>query len=105
MFRKMMAVLVMTSPTAPLLAQDIAPIISPGQAAEGIFNRSRMEEQARRQREDRTAEQVAKPAALTPQDIARQKRFCNNRPALRQKYGADDARIQKLDSLCEASGY
>ncbi|KMS55465.1 hypothetical protein V474_16945 [Novosphingobium barchaimii LL02] len=104
MFRRMMAVLVMTAPTAPLAAQDIAPIISPGQAAEGIFNRSRMEEQARRQREGKAA-QVARPAALTRQDIARQKRFCDNRPALREKYGSDDARILKLDSLCAAAGY
>lgn len=104
MFRRMMALLVMTAPAAPLAAQDIAPIISPGQAAEGIFNRSRMEEQARRQRERQTA-QAARPAALTPQDIARQKRFCDNRPALREKYGAADARMLKLDSLCETAGY
>jgi len=104
MFRRMMALLVMTAPAVPLAAQDIAPIISPGQAAEGIFNRSRMEEQARRQRERQTA-QAARPAAMTPQDIARQKRFCDNRPALREKYGADDARMLKLDSLCETAGY
>ncbi|MFT4054652.1 MAG: hypothetical protein QM681_09115 [Novosphingobium sp.] len=93
----------------PVMAQDIIPIISPGQAAEGVFNRARMEEQARRQRE-KGAEQTAssdapsdgRPAPGTPEF---QKQACDNRPIYRRQYGEDDPQVQKLEALCKASGY
>ncbi|PNU02709.1 hypothetical protein [Novosphingobium guangzhouense] len=94
---------------APVVAQDIVPIISPGQAAEGVFNRSRMEEQARRQRKDlaqstpsEASSDTARPAPGTPEF---QKQACDNRPIYRRQYGEDHPQVQKLEEMCKASGY
>lgn len=94
----------------PVAAQDIVPIISPGQAAEGVFNRARMEEQSRRQREKDTGQATSpsdapadvRPAPGTPEF---QKQACDNRPIYRRQYGEDHPQVQKLEALCKASGY
>ncbi|GLK46069.1 MULTISPECIES: hypothetical protein [Novosphingobium] len=93
----------------PVAAQDIVPIISPGQAAEGVFNRARMEEQARRQREKDAGQEASsdtpsdsRPAPGTPEF---QKQACDNRPIYRRQYGEDHPQVQKLEALCKASGY
>jgi len=102
MFRKTMAVLALTiSAAAPLAAQDIVPLISPGQAAEGVFQRSKMEAEARRQREAEAAEARDAEADIA----ARQKQACDNRPAYRRQYGADHPKMQKLDAFCKEAGY
>ena len=51
MFRTVIIALALVAPVGVATAQDIAPVISPGQAAEGIFHRSVAEGQARRIRE------------------------------------------------------
>lgn len=80
-------------PGSAATAQDIAPVISPGQAAEGIYHRSVAQGLARRIREGRSGA------------TAQQARACASRPALRAKYGADHPKILKLESLCEQAGY
>lgn len=94
-------------------AQDIAPVISPGQAAEGIFHRSVAEGQARRIREGRGSSSSSAPCAtclgsraypVLPGTTPAQARACYSRPGLRAK-GGNDAQLQKLESLCEQAGY
>jgi hypothetical protein len=79
-------------------AQDIAPVITPGQAAEGIYHRSMMEAQARRDR----ARQNAAPPRGTPEF---QRQACANRPIYRKQYGADHPQVLKLEALCAKAGY
>lgn len=106
MVRKTVATLALALLAAPVAAQDIIPLISPGQAAEGVFYRSRMEAEARRQREKADdpapAASEGRPAPGTPEY---QKQACDNRPIYRRQYGEDHPQVQKLEELCKASGY
>ncbi|MEC3912564.1 hypothetical protein U5A82_19425 [Sphingobium sp. CR2-8] len=102
MYRTALFVLALALP-ASATAQDIAPVISPGQAAEGIFHRSVAEGQARRIREGRST--GSSGYAVRPGTTAQQARACYSRPNLRAKYGADHPKVLKLDSLCEQAGY
>ncbi|MGF7156510.1 hypothetical protein [Novosphingobium gossypii] len=98
---------------APVAAQTIIPIISPGQAAEGIFSRSRSETDARRPREGDSSAQPDAGASPTPMASAHpepgtpefHKQACDNRPVYRRQYGEDDPQVQKLEAMCKASGY
>ncbi|WP_232493581.1 hypothetical protein [Novosphingobium kaempferiae] len=106
MVRKTVAPLALALFATPAVAQDIIPLISPGQAAEGVFYRSRMDAEARRQRE-RVADPApqaseGRPAPGTPEY---QKQACENRPIYRRQYGEDHPQVQKLEELCKASGY
>lgn len=102
MYRTALFVLALALPTIAT-AQDIAPVISPGQAAEGIFHRSVAEGQARRIREGRSTSSSGH--AVRPGTTAQQARACYSRPNLRAKYGADDPKVLKLESLCKQAGY
>jgi hypothetical protein len=112
MVRKTVAALalpvgVLTFPIAPVVAQDIVPIISPGLAAEGIFQRSRSDAEARRQRDkdDASSQAPAQPQARPSPGPAEYQKACDNRPLYRKQYGDDDPRIQKLEDLCKEAGY
>lgn len=102
MLRTAIIALVFLLPAASVAAQDIAPVISPSQAAEGAFHRSRMGAQAKAMRD----RQVTRNAA-TPQSgsTAFQRQACANRPLYRKQYGADHPQVQKLESLCAQAGY
>ena len=78
-------------------AQDIAPVISPSQVAEGLYYRSMMEEQARRD-----AGKAARPA---PGTRASQQRACANLPTFRKQHGADHPQVRKLEGLCAQAGF
>ncbi len=101
MYRTPLIALALLLPAGTALAQDIAPVISPGQAAEGIYHRSVAEGQARRIREGRSSG----ANGVRPGGTAQQARACASRPGLRAKYGADHPKILKLDSLCAQAGY
>ncbi|MBW6531760.1 hypothetical protein KZ820_13530 [Sphingomonas sp. RRHST34] len=88
--------LTLLSPAAA--AQDVAPVISPSQAAEGAFHRSRMGAQAEAMR--RRGARAPRPGS--PEF---QRKACANRPAFRRRYGADDPRLRQLESLCAGAGY
>ncbi|MEE4454484.1 hypothetical protein [Novosphingobium resinovorum] len=109
MVPKTVAPLALAILAAPAAAQDIVPIISPGQAAEGIFQRSRMEAETRRQHgKEAEPAQVASAAPDTrpaPGSPEFQKQACDNRPLYRKQYGEDHPQVQKLEALCKASGY
>lgn len=96
----------------PVAAQEIIPIISPGQAAEGIFSRSRSDADARRSRDGDNGQPEGSGAPTTsasahpePGTPEFQKRACDNRPIYRRQYGEDDPQVQKLEAMCKASGY
>lgn len=109
MIRKMMTALTLAVPAMPSAAQEIVPIISPGQAAEGLFQRSRMEAEARRQREadarDAQATETEGSARPAPGSPEARKQVCDNRPLYRKQYGADHPKIVKLEELCKEAGY
>lgn len=90
---------------APAAAQEIVPIISPGQAAEGVFYRSQMAAQARRQREEGAAASGSNESRPAPGSAELQKQACDNRPLYRRQYGEDHPQVQKLEDLCKAAGY
>lgn len=99
-------------PPGSISAQDIAPVISPGQAADGIYRRSVAERQARRIREGRTSSSTpcadclgSKAYPILPGTTAGQARACYSLPSLRKKYNADDPKLQHLQSLCKQAGY
>ncbi|MFC0204452.1 hypothetical protein [Novosphingobium soli] len=97
MVRKTTAALVLMLPAVPAPAQDIVPIISPGQAAEGVFHRSRSEAGGNRARQ-----RPAKPLAGT---LQARKRACDDRADYRRHYGADHPQVLKLEALCREAGY
>jgi hypothetical protein len=80
-------------------AQDIAPVISPGQAAEGAFHRSRMGAKAVRQRQARA--QAASPSVVRE----RQRQSCASLPRFRRQYGAQHPQVLKLQELCARHGF
>ncbi|RIA46255.1 hypothetical protein DFR49_0788 [Hephaestia caeni] len=86
----------------PTTAQDIAPVISPGQAAEGIFYRSRIEAEAKRAAERQASREEASPAPGTP---AFQRKVCADRPTYRRQHGADHPKVRQLEALCAKAGY
>lgn len=100
MTRTALAALAFLLPTAAA-AQGVAPVITPGQAAEGIFARSVAEGQARKLRE----RQGGSNAAIRPNSRAFQARACANRPMFRRQYGADHPKVQELERLCTKAGY
>jgi hypothetical protein len=92
------AVIALACLAIPAAAQDVAPAISPSQAAEGAFHRSRMGAQAEAiRRHQRVAPRPGTPAF--------QRQACANRARFRREVGADDPRLRKLESLCSAAGY
>lgn len=78
-------------------AQDIAPVITPGQVAEGQYYRSRMGTQAKA----KSGGTRARPPATRD----RQQQICASRPFFREKMGANDPQVMKLDSLCARAGF
>lgn len=82
-------------PTGAAMAQDMAPVLGPGEMAEGIYARQRMGGYGKQPRSARSATGTT----------ARQRQACANLPNFRQQYGADNPKVQKLTSLCEAAGY
>ncbi|MAP43970.1 MAG: hypothetical protein CMN62_01610, partial [Sphingobium sp.] len=87
MFRTVIIALALVAPVSVATAQDIAPVISPGQAAEGIFHRSVAEGQARRIREGRSSANAAPTAG--------QRRACASLPRFRAELGANEPRVRK----------
>ncbi|MBU0932736.1 MAG: hypothetical protein KJ585_12155 [Alphaproteobacteria bacterium] len=79
------------------VAQDVAPVITPGQVAEGQYYRSRMGTQAKA----KSGATRARP----PVTRARQQQICASRPSFREKMGASDPQVLKLDSLCAKAGF
>jgi hypothetical protein len=102
MFRTVLLALAIALPAGAAMAQDIAPVISPGQAAEGIFHRSVAEGQATRIREGRSG---SGGYAVRPGTTPGQAKACASRPNLRARYGADHPKILKLEQLCTQAGY
>ena len=96
MFRTVIIALALVAPVGVATAQDIAPVISPGQAAEGIFHRSVAEGQARRIREGRSSANAAPTAG--------QRRACASLPRFRAELGANEPRVRKLEGLCAGVG-
>ena len=98
MFRTVIIALALVAPVGVATAQDIAPVISPGQAAEGIFHRSVAEGQARRIREGRSSANAAPTAG--------QRRACASLPLprFRAELGANEPRVRKLKGLCAGVG-
>ncbi|EAT08784.1 hypothetical protein NYF14_05770 [Sphingobium sp. 10 DY56-G10] len=96
MFRTVIIALALVAPVGVATAQDIAPVISPGQAAEGIFHRSVAEGQARRIREGRSSANAAPTAG--------QRRACASLPRFRAELGANEPRVRKLEGLCAGAG-
>ena len=96
MFRTVIIALALVAPVGVATAQDIAPVISPGQAAEGIFHRSVAEGQARRIREGRSSANAAPTAG--------QRRACASLPRFRAELGANEPRVRKLKGLCAGVG-
>jgi hypothetical protein len=96
MFRTVITALALVAPFGVATAQDIAPVISPGQAAEGIFHRSVAEGQARRIREGRSSANAAPTAG--------QRRACASLPRFRAELGANEPRVRKLEGLCAGAG-
>ncbi|WP_300114385.1 hypothetical protein [Sphingobium sp.] len=96
MFRTVIIALALVAPVSVATAQDIAPVISPGQAAEGIFHRSVAEGQARRIREGRSSANAAPTAG--------QRRACASLPRFRAELGANEPRVRKLEGLCAGAG-
>ena len=96
MFRTVITALALVAPVGVATAQDIAPVISPGQAAEGIFHRSVAEGQARRIREGRSSANAAPTAG--------QRRACASLPRFRAELGANEPRVRKLEGLCAGAG-
>ena len=96
MFRTVITALALVAPFGVATAQDIAPVISPGQAAEGIFHRSVAEGQARRIREGRSSANAAPTAG--------QRRACASLPRFRAELGANEPRVRKLKGLCAGVG-
>lgn len=76
-------------------AQDIAPVISPGQVAEGVYYRSRMAGQAKRSHDRDT---------VTRTPTLRQRQICASRPRFRAQLGAEDVSVRKLEALCAGVG-
>lgn len=105
--------LAISAAPVPAAAQAIIPIISPGQAAEGIFSRSRSDTETRRGRETESPAQSDTGASTSPATSSHpepgtpefQKQACDNRPVYRRQYGDDDPQVQKLEAMCRASGY
>lgn len=87
----------------PTLAQDIAPVISPRQVAEGLYYRSRMGKQAAP--DDAPSRVDATRSSPTPETRALQARACANRSKFRAQYGPDHPKLKRLEALCKASGY
>ncbi|MCI4592629.1 hypothetical protein MOK15_21465 [Sphingobium sp. BYY-5] len=102
MLRTAMIALALILPAGSAMAQDIGPVISPSQAAEGAFHRSRMGAQAKAMRDRKGVRPSAGPQPGTP---AFQRQACANRPLYRKQYGADHPQVQKLESLCTQAGY
>ena len=96
MLRTVIIALALVAPFGVATAQDIAPVISPGQAAEGIFHRSVAEGQARRIREGRSSANAAPTAG--------QRRACASLPRFRAELGANEPRVRKLEGLCAGAG-
>ena len=96
MFRTVIIALALVAPVGVATAQDIAPVISPGQAAEGIFHRSVAEGQARRIREGGSSANAAPTAG--------QRRACASLPRFRAELGANEPRVRKLEGLCAGAG-
>ncbi|WP_311267676.1 hypothetical protein [Sphingobium sp. WCS2017Hpa-17] len=104
MVRLTMAVCLVLAPAA-VGAQDIAPVISPGQVAEGLYYRSRMEAQAKATRNRQSGAGASATRARPPLTRDRQQQICASRPFFREKMGADDPQVLKLDSLCTKAGF
>lgn len=110
MVLKIMMVVAGSAVAVPALAQDIVPIISPGQAAESVFQRSRAGGDSRRERDKDVADPAPQASA---QASARadsgspglQKQTCDNLPAYRKQYGDDHPQILKLEGMCKDAGY
>ncbi len=102
MLRSMLLTLAIALPAGAATAQDIAPVISPGQAAEGIYYRSMMEQQAARDRA-RNGQHGGGTTALAGPTAA-QRQACANRPRYRQQYGADHPKVRQLEALCAKAG-
>ena len=98
MFRTVIIALALVAPVGVATAQDIAPVISPGQAAEGIFHRSVAEGQARRIREG------GSNATASAAPTAGQRRACASLPRFRAELGANEPRVRKLEGLCAGVG-
>ncbi|MGF7155716.1 hypothetical protein GGR40_003505 [Novosphingobium gossypii] len=97
--RRVLLALMLLSPL-PTAAQDIAPVITPGQTADGIFARSVAEGQAKRIREKQSGNKAVRPGTREFQ-----RRACANRPIFRRQYGADHPKVQQLERLCTQSGF
>lgn len=104
MIRLTMAACLLLAP-AGAAAQDIAPVISPGQVAEGLYYRSRMEAQAKAMRPRQSGAGASATRAGSPLTRDRQQQICASRPFFREKMGADDPQVLKLDSLCIKAGF
>jgi len=102
MLRTIVFALAIIIPAGSVAAQDISPVISPGQAAEGAYYRSMMEAQAAR---DRQRNGQARVAAAPANATERQRQACANRPLFRQQYGANHPKVQQLEALCRQAGY
>lgn len=100
MLRTALIALAMIVPTGSAAAQDIAPVISPSQAAEGAFHRSRMGAQAKAMRDRKALRSASSQGSPT----AFQRQACANRPMFREQYGADHPKVQQLNSLCASVG-
>jgi len=100
----MLLTLAIALPVGAATAQDIAPVISPGQAAEGIYYRSMMEQQAARDRA-RNGQGSGGTTALQAGPTATQRQACANRPRYRQQYGADHPKVRQLEALCAKAGF
>ncbi len=92
---------VLTLSPGSATAQDIAPVISPGQAAEGALHRSRMGAQAKATRQRQARAQAASPSVVRE----RQRQSCASLPQFRRQYGAQHPKVLKLQELCARHGF
>lgn len=82
-------------------AQDIAPVISPEQVAEGLVHRSRMNARPRATRQRQARAQEAGPSAARE----RQRESCAGLPRFRRQYGAQHPKVLQLQGLCARHGF
>lgn len=87
------------------VAQDVAPVITPGQVAEGLYYRSRMEAQAKAMRDRRSGADARAARTRSPVTRARQQQICASRPMFREQMGATHPQVVKLDGLCAKAGF